>query len=67
MSDSDEFEAVKTIAGLVEDDSDEEEIITPAMPVFFLSHGAGPSLLMGTEGTPHFEGMDKVGDPSAPP
>lgn len=61
MSDSDEFEQLKTIAAMVDEDSDEEdEILTVPMPVLFLSHGAGPSLLIDKAVAPQMAGMDKV-------
>ena len=59
-----EFEdvAVKTIAALVNDDeSDDEPIATSPLPVFFLSHGAGPCIfLRAAIDAPQLQGCDKV-------
>jgi hypothetical protein len=60
-SDSDEAPEIGTIAALAGDvSSDEEEDVTPPMPVLFLSHGGGPCIHTSVADAPQFEGIDKV-------
>ncbi len=49
------------IAGDEEEDEDLSDVnVTPPMPVLFLSHGAGPSVLTASPLAPQLEGMNKV-------
>jgi hypothetical protein len=60
-SDSDGGPEIGTIAALAGDvSSDDEEDVTPPMPVLFLSHGGGPCIHTSVADAPQFEGIDKV-------
>lgn len=65
MSDEEvEPQTISALAGDVESSDDDEKVVTSPMPVLFLSHGAGPSILTTSELAPQLEGMDKVTAPT---